>query len=163
MGTTDAIAGPTRVCAATGRELLPGEPFVASLRATPTGYARADFAADAWPGPPPGCVAHWPGTVPAATGVKSPGFPEATLADWFAQLAGDPDPAKTNVRYVVALLLMRKKRLKFEDAKSGAAGAWLVVRDAKTGARYEVADPKLGPAELAEVEAEVARVLGWNR
>ena len=162
MTGLDTIAGPTRRCAATGRELLPGEPFVAALTPAPGGYSRADFAADAWRGPPEGCVAHWPGTVPASHAAKQPTYPEATLADWFAHLSGDPDPAKANVRYVVALLLMRKKRLKFEDSKPGPGGATLLLRDAKTGSRHEVVDPKLSADELAGVEAEIGRVLGWN-
>ena len=161
MAGAETIAGPTRVCAATGRALAPGEAFVATLTPAPGGYRRADFAADAWPGPPPGCVAYWPGKVPAAP-PKAATYPEATLADWFAQLGGDPDPAKARLRYVVALLLMRKKRLKFEDAKAGRGGL-LVLRDAKTGARHEVPDPRLTADELAEAEAEVGRVLGWNR
>ena len=160
--TAKEIAGPTRRCAATGRELLPGEAFMASLTLTPDGYCRADYAESAWPGPPHNCVAYWPGKVPASPAAKMPSYPESTLAEWFAQLSTDADPAKAHLRYVVALLLMRKKRLKFEDSKPTEAGRVMLLRDAKTGARYEVSDPELGASELADAEAEVGRVLGWN-
>lgn len=156
------IAAPARTCTATGRPLAPGDRTVSALTETPTGYARADFAADAWPGPPAGCVAYWPGKIRASSAAKPPTFPEAMLADWFVHLAGTPDPSKANLRYVVALLLMRKKRLKFEDTKATPGGPVLVVRDAKSGARHEVPDPRLTGDELAAVEAEIGRVLGWN-
>ena len=160
--TAKDIAGPTRRCAATGRELLPGEAFIATLTPVPNGTSRADYAESAWPGPPENCIAYWPGKVPASPAAKTPSYPEATLADWFAQLSTDADPAKAHLRYVVALLLMRKKRLKFEDAQITVAGRVMLVRDAKTGARHEVVDPELGAAELADAESEVGRVLGWN-
>ena len=51
----------------------------------------------------------------------------------------------------------------FEDARRAADGpAVLVVRDAKTGARHEVADPRLAAAEVEAVQAEVFHVLGWQ-
>ena len=38
------------------------------------------------------------------------------LLDCFERLQEDSDPARLSFRYVVALLLMRRKRLKFEEA-----------------------------------------------
>jgi len=68
-----------------------------------------------------------------------------------------------NFRFVVALLLMRRKRLKFEDARRTSSGSFvLVVRDARGGARYEVDDPRLDEAEIEAVQAEVFQVLGWQ-
>ena len=64
---------------------------------------------------------------------------------------------------LVALLLMRRRRLKFEDVRQAEDGSHvLVVRDAKGGARHEVPDPRLTEDEIAAVQAEVFRVLGWH-
>jgi hypothetical protein len=157
------IAGPTRRCAATGRDLAPGDRFFAALVDENGGYARKDFAADAWAGPPPGTVAFWAARVPPADAPRKPAFNDALLADWFHHLgtgAAD-DPHRANLRYVVALLLMRRKRLKFEDLRRSDGADTLVLRDAKTGARYEVPDPRLSEAEVAAVQDEVFRALGW--
>ena len=48
------IQGPTRVCAATGRELKPGDRFFGVLAEDGGKFVRTDYAADAWPGPPAG-------------------------------------------------------------------------------------------------------------
>jgi hypothetical protein len=157
------IQGPTRRCVATGRELSPGDRFYGVLADEDGKFVRKDFAADAWQGPPAGCVAFWAGRIPATDKPRKPTFNDGLLLDCFDHLAGSPDPNRRNFRYVVALLLMRRKRLKFEDARRSADGTHvLVVRDARSGARHEVPDPRLSEAEIASVQDEVFRVLGWE-
>lgn len=163
MATEFDIQGPTRVCAATGRALAPGERFYAILTDEAGKFVRRDFAADAWAGPPAGVVAYWAGRVPASDRPRKPTFNDELLLDCFHHLAGTTEPDRVNFRFVVALLLMRRRRLKFEDARRNPDGsAVLVVRDAKTGARHEVADPRLAAAEVEAVQAEVFHVLGWQ-
>ena len=163
MATEFDIQGPTRICAATGRELRPGERFYAALSDEGGKFVRRDFAADAWAGPPAGAVAYWAGRIPSADAPRKPTFNDGLLLDCFDHLAGAADPARVNFRFVVALLLMRRRRLKFEDARRAADGAAvLVVRDARTGSRYEVADPRLSEDEIAAVQSEVFKVLGWG-
>jgi hypothetical protein len=38
----------------------------------------------------------------------------------------------------------------------------MVVRCLKTGARHRVVNPRLGEAEMLEVQDEVFQVLGWK-
>lgn len=155
------IAGPTRRCAATGRELLPGDRFYAVLADEAGKFVRKDFAADAWGGPPAGAVAFWAGRVPPADRPRKPTVNDELLLDWFHHLAGSPDPARANLRYVAALLLMRRKRLKFEDLRRADGRDVLVLRDAKSGGRHEVPDPRLTEAEIAAVQDEVFQAVGW--
>ena len=157
------IGGPARTCAATGRELKPGDRFYGVLREDAGKLVRTDTAADAWTGPPAGAVAYWAGKVPAATDKpRKPVVNDDVLADAFERLAGTADADGLNFRYVAALLLMRRKRFKFEDVVRDAAGADVIlVRDARGGAVHHVADPHLTDAQVGAVQAEVFRVLGW--
>ena len=157
------IGGPARVCAATGRELRAGERIYSALADEAGKFVRRDYAADAWAGPPAGTVAFWAGRVPASDKPRKPTFNDDLLLDCFHHLAAAADPDRVNFRYVVALLLMRRRRLKFEDLRQAAGGGHvLLVRDAKTGARHEVADPRLTEAEIGAVQDEVFKVLGWE-
>ncbi|MFO0796849.1 MAG: hypothetical protein U0804_05185 [Gemmataceae bacterium] len=158
------IQGPARTCAVTGRELKPGDRFYAVLREDAGKLVRTDTAADAWAGPPAGVVAYWAGKVPAAADKpRKPVVNDDVLVDAFDRLAGTADPDGRNFRYVAALLLMRRKRFKFEDAVRDAAGGdVVVVRDARGGAVHHVADPHLTDEQVAAVQAEVFRVLGWS-
>lgn len=163
MAVEFEIQGPTRVCAVTGRELKAGERVYSTLTDESGKFVRKDYAAEAWEGPPVGTVAYWSGRVPASDKPRKPTFNDDLLLDCFHHLADSVDPARVNFRYVVALLLMRRRRLKFEDLRQAEDGRHvLLVRDAKTGARVEVADPRLGEAEIAAVQNEVFQVLGWE-
>ena len=73
------------------------------------------------------------------------------------------EPGQIRFRYVVVLLLMRRKRLKFEDTIRKADGTEaLVVRDTRNGKKLEVLDPRLNETELEAVQAEVFQLLGWE-
>ena len=153
----------TRRCAATGRELRPGERYHSALCADGGKLVRHDFAADAWAGPPPGAIGHWTGRVPAADeAARRPPVDDELLAECFHRLDGSAEPAQVHFRYVVALLLMRRKRFKFEDVTKGAAGEALWLRDTRTGDRFAVADPGLTDEAMAAVQDEVFQVLGWT-
>ncbi len=157
------IQGPTRVCAATGRELKPGERFYAALTEDGGKFVRADYAADAWPGPPAGAVAYWAGKVPAADKPRRPVVNDELLLDCFDRLKDADGSDGLNFRYVAALLLMRRKRFKFEDVFRDDAGRdVMLVRDARNGAVHQVTDPRLTDEQIAAVQAEVFRVLGWQ-
>ena len=160
--TNYQIHGPARVCAATGRELAAGEPVFSVLRDENGQFVRTDYAADAWPGPPAGAVAWWNGRVPDAGRQTRPAINDDLLADCFEHLSGTTDPARLRFRYVVALLLMGRKRFKFEDARNRDDRDTLVVRDARTGRRHEVEDPQMTDPEMDAVRDEVFRVLGWE-
>ncbi|MDY3558890.1 hypothetical protein R5W23_006066 [Gemmata sp. JC673] len=158
------IQGPTRVCAVTGRELKPGEKYFAALTESAGTLVRTDYAPEAWPGLPAGAVAYWCGKVPAA-GAKprKPVVNDDLLLDCFDRLKGSADADGLNFRYVATLLLMRRKRFKFEDASRDASGRdVMIVRDARGGAVHHVVDPRLNDEQIAAVQTEVFRVLGWE-
>jgi hypothetical protein len=156
------IHGPARVCAVSGRELRPGERVFSILRDENGQFVRTDCAADAWPGPPAGAVAWWAGRVPEAGRPNRPVINDDLLAECFEHLAGTTDAPRLRFRYVVALLLMRRKRFKFEDARKRGDRDSLVVRDVRTGRRHEVEDPQMTDPEMDAVRDEVFRVLGWE-
>ncbi len=160
--TDFSIAPPTRHCTLTGRTLAVGERFVAALIDTDGTYTRHDYALDAWPGPPANTVAFWRGKVAESHAKAKPAYNDELLAEWFQHLGTATDLHRMKLRFVVALLLMRRKRLKFEDTKRIADAEVLIVRDTRTGARHEVTDPRLNDDEFSAVEQDVFQALGWN-
>ena len=159
--TNYQITGPARVCAASGRELKAGEKAFSVLRDEGGQFVRTDYAVDAWPGPPAGAVAWWASRVPEAGHPAKPTINVDMLVDCFEHLAGTTDPARQRFRYVVALLLMRRKRFRFDDARKRDDRETLVVRDARSGRKHELVDPQLTEPEMDAVRDEVFRVLGW--
>jgi hypothetical protein len=153
------IKPPSLRCARTGRELKPGEIYYSTLTASADGFVRTDFAEEAWSGPPQGAIGFWRARVPAAGRSRPQFVHDSVLVDFFEQLADETDPQKVNFRYILALLLMRKKILKLAGADTESGRDVLLVRAAATGEVHRVVNPGLSEQELGAVQAEVERVL----
>ena len=151
----------TRRCAATGRELKPGDRFFTALLDEGHQWQRKDFSPEAWQGPPAGTFSFWTGHVPPVQEVVRPRFDDDVVEDCFHKLADQLEPSKVNFRYVVTLLLMRRKRFKLEATRREGDEERLVVRDVHNGAQYEVTNPRLDEEAMSQVQDEVFKVLGW--
>jgi hypothetical protein len=151
----------TRRCIATGRDLQPGEKFYTALLEEGDTFVRQDFSSEAWQGPPEGAFSFWSGRVPSEANPR-PKFDDDLLVDCFQRLEGQTDPRRVNFRFVVALLLMRRKRFKFEKTVSDGAIEKIVLHCAGSGAVYEVVNPQLSEDEMSQVQEEVFKVLGWE-
>lgn len=157
------IQAPTPVCSQTGKPLQPGERFYSVLLEETGRFVRKDFSAEAWASGQPSGIAHWSGKIPTAERRRKPSFNDELLLNCFRQLADTLEPNRQKFRYVLSLLLMRRKRLKFEDlARADDGSQFLIVRDAQTGAKLEVFDPHLSEQEIDTVQDEVFQVLGWQ-
>lgn len=152
----------TRRCAVSGRELLPGEKFFSVLLEEEGKLVRRDYAAESWQQPPEGTIAFWSGRVPAAEQGRKMRIDDDLLTDCLQRLEGQAEPAQVSFRYVVALLLMRRKRLRFEEAHTVAGQEVLKLRCARSGTEYQVINPRLTEEEMLAVQDEVFKVLGWD-
>jgi hypothetical protein len=152
----------SRRCAVTGRELQPGERFYSALLEEDRQLVRKDYSQEAWQGPPLGAVSFWTGHVLADTEKLKPRFDDDLLEDCFQRLDGQTEQSRVNFRYVVALLLMRRRRFRFENSVVEDGIENLFLRCMRTGARHAVVNPRLNDVEMAQVQEEVFNVLGWK-
>lgn len=156
------IQANTRRCAVTGRELKPGEKIYSVLREENGKFQRQEISSEAWSGQPDGTIAFWVSRVPAADASRRPQVDDELLFECFQRLAGQTAPDRVQFRWVVALLLLRRKRLKFEESRQENGQETLVLRCQRTRELHEVVDPRLSEEETAAVQEEVFKVLGWE-
>lgn len=152
----------SRRCCLSGRELKPGESFFSVLLEEGGKFVRREYGREAWQGPPPGAFSFWMGKVPARAQDRRPPVDDDMLLDCFARLEGQTEPARVNFRYVLALLLMRRKRLKFEDARPEGGREVLRLRCPQTRVVHTVVNPALTEEAMIAVQDEVLTVLGWQ-
>jgi hypothetical protein len=107
----------TRRCVTTGRDLQPGERYYTALLEEGDRFVRQDFSSQAWQGPPAGAFSFWSGRVPRPDETVKPRFDDDALEECFQRLEGQDEPGRVNFRYVVALLLIRRKRFRFEQTQ----------------------------------------------
>ena len=148
----------TRHCAASGRELQEGEEFYSVLVTEKRDVRRHDYAAEAWPGPPEAALAWWKSRMPTREAKKGQLAPNEVLLQLFAELERVPD--KTDMRYVLALLLVRRRVLREEDVeREESGGEVLVLYSPREEANYRVAVNVPNDQRTDEIQAELARLL----
>jgi hypothetical protein len=154
------IQANTRTCAATGRPLHPGDRVFSTLTYEEGQLVRRDFSAEAWHGPPAGCLAHWVSRVPAHSQKRRLTFDDELMMECFERLAEETDWQKIQLRYVLGLLLMRRRRLRFADVKHVGSETRLILSCPRTNLSYEVVDPQLTEADIQRVQDELIRGIG---
>lgn len=156
------IEANSRRCTLTGRELQPGEKVYSVLMEESGKLQRRDYSREVWQGPPQGAFGFWVGRIPAGDEKARPRIDDELLMECFQRLEGDAHPDRLRFRYIIALLLMRRKRLKFEEAQNEGEDEVLVLRCIRSREQYRVINPRLSEEEMAAVQEEVFKVLGWQ-
>ena len=77
------------------------------------------------------------------------------------KLVESTDPSHAPARYILAVMLERKKLLKHRDTVPDANGNELLIYEhAQSGESFTVPDPHLRLDQLAEVQEQIADLLG---
>ncbi len=148
----------TRCCAKTGRELEPGEDFYSVLIAEGADLKRLDYSAEAWEGPPDGVVGWWKSQMPGPTVKRMHWAPNDVMLHFFERLETQPD--KQDMRYVLALLLVRRRVMRQEDQEHDEQGREvLVLYCPRREATYRVPVVTPGQSRIDEIQEELAKLL----
>jgi hypothetical protein len=153
------LQAPTLRCVSSGRELKPGEVFYSVLHDTPQGLVRSDYSVEAWAGPPSDAFSFWRSRVPVPNQTTIPRVDNEAAWHCFIDLDTTNEPNKLQFRYILALLLTRRRLLKLVDIENTAGGEYLVLRGARDGTVCRVWNPQLSDEQLAALEEQVATVL----
>ena len=84
-----------------------------------------------------------------------------TAEDLLRRYMAEHSPEHSNARYILAVMLERKKLLKEIEAKRGEDGSLVrIYEHTKTGEVFIVPDPQLRMEQIEEVQMQVAGLLG---
>ena len=159
----------TARCAATGRELAPGEPIVATLCEAPPQeegheFVRHDYSCEAWEtgARPQGLVCFWRTTAPEPDQKRRLLVDDDTLVELFDRLEGVDRAQRLAYRWLLCLILLRKKLLRhIRVEREGASETWLVQ---KRGMGEEippirVRNPQIRDEDLQELAEHLGEVM----
>jgi hypothetical protein len=142
-----------RCCATNGQELVPGSLCHSVLLETNGELQRLDFSAEGWGDPPAGMIAHWRCVVPEPMAVAKKPLDPQELMRQFEQLSEEANPAREKFRYVLALLLIRQRRLKLEGTRVLDDEDYLEVSGTRGEGTFLVRDQQLDESELQELQS----------
>jgi hypothetical protein len=174
FGTDYQIARATGRCSATGRVLEPGSACMATLcerteSPMEEGFERRDFSLEAWEAGqrPEGMFSYWKTTVPRPDERPKLLVDDTVLMDLFERLGSDERPQRIAFRFVLGLMLMRKKHMKFigRETKAGAEH-WLLQQrggeQPEVGAAREtlsMVNPNLSDDDVRTIIEQLSEVL----
>ena len=160
---------PTGTCAATGETLEPGSLCMATLcdREDDEGFDRFDYSMPAWERGerPPRLFSYWRVAVPDPQEKKPLFVDEEVLLDLFQRLADDERPQRVAFRFVLGLILIRKKQLKLAGRKPAAADDepehWLVRPRGGDPEQppLEMVDPRLSEDDIEDITSQLNEIL----
>ena len=159
-------------CAATGRAFAPGERFIATLveREGSAELERVDYSLDAWdqgarPSAPLRLFGFWRAVAHDKKDTKPAILSDEELLDLFEQLteaAEALDTRRAAFRYLLALLLVRRRQLRQVGQKMEKQGATLLVKRKGTPDEAEpitVPDPGLTDEVLAHAMEQLTQIM----
>lgn len=158
-----SIQGRGHVCSATGEPFQDGQHFYTLLFDEKAGFRREDLSEAAFKARPadgPKPFSFWRSKYEK----PAPAAPEAlgkqTAEDLLRRYMAEDSPQHTNARYILALMLERKRLLKpIEQRRSEDGRLLLVYEHSKTGEVFVIPDPQLRLDEIEGVQMEVAAML----
>ncbi|MBQ9874225.1 MAG: hypothetical protein IJM30_07155 [Thermoguttaceae bacterium] len=162
----EASPKPSRRCAETGRPFVPGEKIYSTLYEEDGAVKRRDVCAAAWRSGsrPKNVLARWSTIVRDEDAANKPKLaPNEALTALFVSLADKPDQAA--LRYVLALLLARRRVLRFdydENAtfRSASENAdSIYVYSPRNEIGYSVPVVEMSPERIEEVQARLIELI----
>jgi len=153
------IDKPLGQCCGTGKKIGYGEEYFAALVETEGGLARRDFCADYWRQQKPDVFCYWKTRLPRPDEKKHIFVDDEMLMAFFERLEKETEQEKINFRFVLALILMRKRRLKYDSSKiEGDKGIWR-LRIAGEKEFVEVTNPNLDDEQIKQLTSQIGEIL----
>jgi hypothetical protein len=147
-------------CAVSGRAIVPGEKLMAAVRETPAGLERVDVAPEHWEAfDKTGLLAFWQTVMPQHQAKKQVFVDDTVLGELFERLAEATEPAKLNFRFVLGLILMRKRILVYESSKTVDGQELWTMRFRGKQETLDMLNPKLDEQQVAEVSTQLGEIL----
>ncbi len=154
----DKVIRPTLRCHATQREIQPGEAFYSALLVTDDHFVRWDFSAEAWEEhkDQPQFISWWRLRRPPAQEDSGPRLVNnAVLLGIFNDLRESRDRRQQCFAWLLALLLMRAKRLRYRDLVHEGDEAYLLLEEKEAKLVHRVRDPRMSPDEEQQVQEDL--------
>jgi|GEM_PF-211585 len=150
-------------CSATGRAFAEGESYYVVLFERRDGFERLDYSEESWTGPPAECFCFWRARVLVRE--KKPSviaIDQEILLQLFLRLEDAESEMKQQFRFVLGLLLMRKRRLKFEQTLRDGEKEYWQMRLVREQSIHRVLNPHLTDAQVEALSEQLTAILAGN-
>jgi len=153
------INKPLGQCSGCGKAIEPGQEYFGALVQTEEGLQRRDFSADYWEKEKPDVFCFWKSRLPLPDQKKQIFVDDEMLMAFFERLAAETERQRLEFRFVLGLILMRKRLLKYDSKRiEDGAEIW---RLRITGGKemVDVLNPDLDEEQIARLSSQIGQIL----
>lgn len=155
-----AIQKSSRRCYDSDRILAPGERYYSAIIQKGSELVRRDYSAESWQGPTSETIGWWVAKIADKKNAKTKLAPAQILLDTLQSFL--ETPGKSQIAYLLAVLLLRKRVLVSEDLSHGSSEestTTLDLHSASGDQQFLVPVVEIDPAESKSIQAEILELL----
>lgn len=155
------VARSSGQCSGCEIELAPGDAYYAALFEAEESFERKDYCPKCWEALSAERFCFWKSCVPTPEKKekKNQLVDNAVLINFFERLDQQEDPMRVRFRFVLALILMRKKLLRYEQTTKKDDTEYWRMRLPSADSVHEVINPKMDDEQIAEVSTQLGVIL----
>jgi hypothetical protein len=153
------IDKPLGQCYGTGQKIEYGEEYFGALVETDQGLQRQDFSVDYWNKKKPDVFCYWKTKLPHPDQKKHVFVDDEMLLAFFDRLAEEAEQEKINFRFVLALVLMRKRRLKYDSSMTDGDKEIWRLRITGKKQTVDVLNPHLDEEQIQQLTFQIGQIL----
>ncbi|MDD5134158.1 MAG: hypothetical protein PHP01_01950 [Phycisphaerae bacterium] len=153
------IHKPLGTCVGTERVIDPGEEYIATLIETEQGLVRRDYCLDYWNQNKPVVYCYWKTAMPSSEQKKKLFIDDDMLIAFFERLENETDDEKVNFRFVLTLILMRKRILKYDFSEKVDGKEVWTLKIAGRGEIAKVINPYLTEDKIEQLSSQLGQIL----
>ncbi|SRR5579862_2025652 len=148
-------------CALTNQPFAEGEFFYTLLFRNKEGFSRQDISEAAWAARNDNIqpFSFWRSKFEPPPPAPPEPLAKETAEDLLRRYMAEGDGAHASARYILAVMLERKRILKQIDVRQAGGVKTLIYENAKTGEVFVIPDPELRMEQIDAVQKEVAALL----
>jgi hypothetical protein len=146
-------------CCACQHPFAVGETFHACLYESASGFERRDYCTACPPAGDPPPLGSWRTRRPEPAAGRQAPFDREAVYGFFERLEDARGGQPAQFRFVLALLLWRKKVLKLEKTESTEAGEFWEFSVARGAAAHRILRPELDEAQLEQLSMQLEQLL----
>ena len=160
------IQSRAHACQACNKAFADKEPFHTLLFDQRHGYERLDVCEECWKSQysqgatdRKGFISHWQSIYNVPPAAPPEAIQKDTAESLLRKLVERNEPEHAAARYILAVMLERKRILKVKAQFSEDGRRVFIYEYPKTGDLFNIADPNLQLDQLEEVQRDVAQLL----
>lgn len=148
-------------CMACERLVAPGEEMVSALIFNGVEFERKDWCVACWEGVrQEDLYSFWRAVVPEKEEQpRARTVNVSVLRDLFLRLAEEKDPSKEAITFLIGMILVQKRVLKFRSVRTEKKKRIVVLGKPRSRTVYPVVDPELDADQMERMREELRQIL----